>query len=502
MRTRILPGRLLVMALAAAAAGLTLGAASDGTTWVLAAVSVASAAIVIVRLGRGMEAPASPARRVAVWTGIVLTGALGAVLAPLGFTGLAIAGAVIVAAAGIEAVLAPDLHLLEVRRELPPRLMLGVENEISLRIANRGRMPLHVEVRDRAPWELIPTRQPGSFVVPAGVAAIHRYDVTPPARGAHTFESVDLRLTRFPGLVRRDVTLPVPGDTHVYPNLREVSRYALLLHRRRTHMLGIKVARRRGKGTEFESLRDYQPDDEFRDISWKASARAGKLLTQTFQVERSQNVMILVEAGRMMSAHVALDDTTPNEKRLTKLDHAINAALVLAQAAALKEDRVGVLSFAEDVKDFLAPKRGRTQLTAIVEALHDLQPTLCEPDFGAAFQTLKLRAKRRSLVALFTDVLDEESARMLLATLPLLTPQHLPLVVALSDPTVASMAGVIPHSGQEAFTSAVASEMLHERRDILRKLRAKGALILDVAPGELSAAVVNKYLEIKARNLL
>lgn len=499
---RWIPGRLLVMTGAAGAAGLALGAAADGTSWVIAAVAVSSAAYACRQLARREDSPAGPGGRVVAWATVGLAGIAGTLTAPLGAWAIALLGAVIASAAAVEAAMFPDLQMLTLSRELPKRLSLGVPNEIALRITNNGRIPVHLEVRDRAPFELIPTKQPAAFVLQPGVTAVHRYDVTPPARGAHTFDVVDLRVTRFPGLVRRTATLPVPGATHVYPNLRDVSRYALLLHRRRTHMLGIKVARKRGKGTEFDTLREYQADDEYRDISWKASARAGKLLTQTFQVERSQNVMILVEAGRMMSAQVDHDGRTPPEKRLTKLDHAINAALVLAQAAALKEDRVGVLAFAETVKAFRAPKRGRAQLTTIVDALHDLEPTLCEPDFAMAFQTLKARAKRRSLVCLFTDVLDEESARVLTATLPLLLPQHLPLVVAVSDPTIAEMAHAVPYSGQEAFTGAVASELLHERRDILRRLRMRGALVLDVAPGELTAAVVNKYLEVKARNLL
>lgn len=499
---RWIPGRLSVMAGAAAAAGLSLGAADDGTSWVLAAAACVTAAIVCWRLARSEESPAGPGGRVFAWLAVGGAGVGGALLAPFGMWALLVLAVLLAAAAGLEAALFPDLRLLAIERVLPQRLSLGVPNEIALRITNNGRRALHLEVRDRAPFALIPAKQPGAFVLPPGVTAVHRYEVTPPARGAHTFETVDLRVTRFPGLVRRTAAIKLPGATHVYPNLRDVSRYALLLHRRRTHMLGIKVARKRGKGTEFETLRDYQPDDEFRDISWKASARANKLITQTFQVERSQNVMILVEAGRMMSAQVDADGRTPPEKRLTKLDHSINAALVLAQAAALKEDRVGVLAFAETVKTFRPPTRGRAQLTAIVDALHDLEPALCEPDFAMAFQTLKARAKRRSLVCLFTDVLDEESARLLTATLPLLLPQHLPLIVAVSDPTVSEMAAAVPYSGQEAFTGAVASELLHERREILRGLRARGALVLDVAPGELSAAVVNKYLEVKARNLL
>ena len=501
MAARFVPGRTLVMAAIAVGAGLALGSAHEAMSFVLAAAAVAGAAVAITKLFRALDVPARRSGRLAIAAGLGLCVLIGFASAPLGIMAIPILALALVLAAAWEASALPRASALHLSRDLPPRLALGAANEIAIGVSHRGRVPLWVEVRDRAPWDLRPTRQPGAFTLLPGMSATHRYDVTPPARGAHHFSSVDLRLTRFPGLVRRQETVALAGDTHVYPNLREVARYALLLHRKREHMLGIKQARRRGKGTEFESLREYQPDDEFRDISWKASARRGFLVTQTWQVERSQNVMILVEAGRMMSAHAAMAGVPP-DAWLSKLDHSIHAALVLAQAAAMKEDRVGVLAFAEEVKAFLPPKRGRTQLTQIVEALHSLQPALCEPDFAAAFQHLKLRAKRRSLVALFTDVLDAESARLLTETLPILAPQHLPLVIAVSDPSITEIAAAMPGSGAEAFDSAVAGEMIEERKDILKRLRARGALVLDVAPGELSAAVVNKYLEIKARNLL
>lgn len=497
---RFVPGRTLVMAAAAGAAGLALGSARDGLGWILAAIGLAAAVTACVRLARGFEAPLPPRNRVVL--ALMLGGLLilGFALGPLGVPGLATLVALLAAAAGLEIAFFPR-DAIEVSRDLPSRLALGTANEIAVRLRNRGRRALHVEVRDRAPFELLPSGQPGGKLLAAGAGAVHRYQLLPPSRAAHRFEAIDLRLTGFPGLVRRDVSIPAAAATHVYPDLKEVARYAIALHRKRERMVGIKLARKRGKGTEFESLRDYQPDDEFRDISWKASARSGKLITQTFQVERSQNVMILVEAGRMMSAQVPRDDR-PHEAWLTKLDLSINAALVLAQAAALKEDRVGLLAFSEELEAFLPPKRGRTQLTAIVEALHDLQPTLCEPDYAAAFRHLKANSKRRSLVAIFTDLLDQESARLLQRALPLLAPQHLPLVIAISDPTLATLATAMPSSGAEAFAGAVAGEMREERRDILRGLRARGALVIDVAPGELSAAAVNQYLDIKARNLL
>lgn len=491
----------MVMTGLAAAAGLAAGGAREPLAFLLAAVATLAAGIAIVRLERNLAFPRGGAARRLLLLLVAGAALAGFVLAPLGVIAIPILLLLLAGAGLFEALRLPPTSALRLIREIPPRLALGAPNAITVRVANGGRIPLHVEVRDRASFALRPTRQPGSFVLSPGSIGVHRYDVSPPSRGAWTFETVDLRVTRFPGFVRRHDAVPLRSDTHVYPNLREVARYALALHRRREHMLGIKPTRRRGKGTEFESLREYQPDDEYRDIAWKASARRGRLVTQTFQVERSQNVMVLVEAGRMMSAQAAMQGVAP-DAWLTKLDHTIHAALVLGQAAALKEDRVGLMAFAEDVKAFLPPKRGRSQLTAMVEALHGLQPTLCEPDFAAAFRHLRARAKRRSLVALFTDVLDAESARMLALTLPLLQPQHLPLIIAVSDPSVAEAAAAVPTSGAEAFDTAVASELAQERREILRVLRAQGALVLDVAPGELSAAVVNKYLEIKARNLI
>lgn len=434
-----------------------------------------------------------PTRR-AFW--LLAGGLLPAAAAPLfeGFAWVTLGwGILVVVACLLDARRGVRPSALRAKREWPHKLSLGVPNTIELRIVHLGTDPVFVRVQDRVPLVLQPAHHRRQLHLHPRTSATVRYTVTPPARGAYEIECVDVSVESHWRLVQRTGQLRHASTLDVYPNIRDVGRYQRMLHRRRLRMLGLRPVRKLGKGTDFESLRDYVPDDEFRDINWKATAKAARLITQTFRTERSQNVILGIEAGRMMTTRVGA---------LTKLDYAINSALLLAHVAADREDRVGLLVFSSAVHTFLAPRRGRRQVTAILEALHDVQPRLVEPDFASAVKTLRTKQKRRSLLVLFTDLLDDDAATSLAKYLHLLRPTHLPLVVAVNDPTVAEMVTRRPRSTREAYQSGVAAELLNERKQILQTLRRHGSLVLDTDPSALSTRTVNRYLEIKARQVL
>lgn len=435
----------------------------------------------------------SPTPRLLLFVGLALVPAL---LVPFfsGFGWVALGVlAVVTLAAAVDARRGSDASVIAVRRVAPDRLSLGVDNEIHLDLINQSARPRLVEIKDDVPRDLVPAGHVREVPLPENGSTRITYTVKPPNRGEYVIPAVDIRVRGGWRLMKRARRLPESSTVHVYPNVREVGKYELLLHRRRLHLMGLRAIRRRGKGTDFDNLREYVPDDDFRDINWKATAKAGHLVTQTYRIERSQNVIIGVESGRMMTTRV---------DELTKLDHAINAALLLAHVAASREDRVGLVTFSSEVHRFLRPRRGRRQVAGILEALHALQPSLVEPDFASAIKTLRVRYKRRSLFVLFTDLLDEQAGKALARHLHLLQPTYLPLVVAVSDPTVARMAEHDPRTSQEAYQAGVAAELLNERREILGTLRQHGALVIDSSPIGLTGRVVNRYLEIKARGLL
>ena len=210
---------------------------------------------------------------------------------------------------------------------------------------------------------------------------------------------------------------PLDAPVKVYPNLLEVRKYELLARRDQLFEIGLKNARRLGEGTEFERLRDYERDDDYRRINWPATARLHKPITTDYQPERSQSVIIMLDAGRLMTAPLG---------PLSKLDYAINTTLLLAYVAILRGDRVGLLTFADTVMGYWEPDKGRRQFLAILEALYKVQPQQVEADYMKAGAFLSAQRSKRSLVVLFTDIIDRRQADALVRGFGRLAPRHLP----------------------------------------------------------------------------
>ncbi|HLV79946.1 MAG TPA: DUF58 domain-containing protein, partial [Chthonomonadaceae bacterium] len=279
----------------------------------------------------------------------------------------------------------------------------------------------------------------------------------------------------------------------VYPSLVETAKFTLMARRGRLQQAGIRQARLQGAGREFESLRDYLPDDELRRIDWKATARRGRLVSRQYEVERSQNVLLVLDVGRTMLAEI---------DGVQKIDYAINAALLLAYVATLAEDRVGLLVFADTVQTYLPPKRGRTQVYAILEALYNARASLAEPDYRAALAYLQARWRRRTLVVCFTDLWDPDSSRQTISELAALQPRHLVAAVTLLDTKVQRAADQDVTLPETAYQKAVATQVLEDRQKAVAALTQRGILVVDSPADKLSAELVNRYLEVKERMLL
>ena len=401
--------------------------------------------------------------------------------------------AVALVVAFLDNLAASRLCNVEISRELPQVLSLGAENTIKIAVRNPTRRTLRLLVKDDPPPEFItPTRRWSLLLGPYEVGEI-RYRTTPVRRGDAEFGDLHLRVLSRLRLSWRQRTIKAGESAKVYPNLLEVYKYQALARRGRLEDMGLRAVRMRGEGTEFESLREYLPDDSFRHIDWKATAKRGKPITRQFQTERSQTLMILVDSGRMMSAHCG---------NLTRLDLSVNAALMLAHVAATSGDSVGLLTFAEQVKTFVPPRKGPEQTRALVEELYNIQADLVEPDYRGAFGYLRNRARKRALVAVFTDLVDAQVSGQLLAYVGALAPHHLPLVVTIRDEQMAAISRQIPSDGVGAYEKALAARMLQERALALARLRQRGALVCDAPPDDIVAMTVNHYLAIKRQGLL
>lgn len=393
----------------------------------------------------------------------------------------------------VDSRLAGDVSCFEISRQHDTKLSLGAENPIYVRVRNRGRRPATIWVRDEPPdaFEI------GTRILAADIGARSSwegvYHVRPLRRGDYRFGDLNLRWRGPLGLTVRQARIAAAGPVKVYPNLLDVRRYDLLLRRNRLQEMGLRHTRLFGEGTEFERLREYLPDDEFRRIEWKATARRNRPVTIEYQTERSQNVIAVLDAGRMMQSPV---------KRIAKLDYVVNAVLLLAYVATGKGDKVGLMAFADNVVHFSTPRQGRGQFYRMLETLYAVEPQPVEPDYREALNYLALKQRKRALVVLFTDLSGGASMQSLVAQVTMLARRSLPLVVTISDPDVHAAARQRPRHSLEAYQRVAAGQLLSERQVALDRMRKQGVLTLDVPADQLSLAVINRYLELKGRTLL
>jgi uncharacterized protein (DUF58 family) len=398
---------------------------------------------------------------------------------------------------------------IEAERINDSKLSLGAENVITLLLANRGQRPISFQLRDEFPYQFI-----SDAVTLAGEIApfdIHeaRYHLKPLQRGDYTFGDINIRYLSALKTFVRQARYPAAASVKVYPNVLDVRKYDLLARKGLLFELGLRANRQFGAGTEFERLREYNTDDEFRRINWKATARRGKPIAAEFETERSQYIVSLIDTGRLMrppigdpSTHSINSGQAGSGQGLAKLDYAINTALLLSYVATLKGDHVGLLTFADDVRTYLAPKRGKGQFYRMLEALYNVKFEPVEADYGQAMAYLGVKHKRRSLVVVFTDLVTLDAAKPLIAHMARLAQRHLPLCVVISDPNITNMAAQPPRDSDAVYQRAVAEMLLDERRVVLDTLNRSGVLTLDVPADKLTVSVINKYLELKGRGAI
>ncbi|TMF31971.1 MAG: DUF58 domain-containing protein, partial [Chloroflexi bacterium] len=367
--------------------------------------------------------------------------------------------------AGLAIIAARDLALLPgragytVRRTMPEPFSLGEPEDVSVVVQNRAAAGLMARLADHAPASLRPVPREVSGRFDANGLVRLSYRTYSPKRGAYRFGAVDLQVWREGGWWRRQVRLPDPQEVAVFPNVVAIKRIQLSLRRGLRAMAG---SRDRPVVVEVEA-------------------------------ERGQQVIIALDCGRLMTAPAG---------DLDKLDHSVNAALMLAWVAQAYGDRVGMMTFDDRVTNFIKPERGAIQLRRITEALYAIKPEYVEPDFGHAMTHLALRVGRRSMVVMLTDVQDPEASRELVAHALRLAARHLVLVVAMSDPAVISARDDPIDNTSRAYEWAAAEEFVASRRESFELLRRGGVLGLDVVAGKLSPALVERYLELKERALL
>lgn len=398
--------------------------------------------------------------------------------------------------------------LVQVRRTVRGRLALGAVSTATLAIENHSRRGVVVRVTDDLPPQLrrhgvgddesgagsgVAAGEGREVRIPGGGEVRLTYAARAVERGTGQLGDIHLRLLGPLGLVWRQRRQAGSDVVRVQPGLRELRRYRLLAHRHRLRDVGLRAMAERGEGSSFESLREYVRGDDPRRLDWKASGKRGALIVRQMEAERSQNVLLAIDAGRLMTEELGEEGGVRRER----LDSALSAALLLAEVAAQHGDRVGLLVFSDRVERFIPP--ARLPLSRLAEPLVDVRARLVEPDYPGAFAFLSRQLRRRSLVVLFTDVIDARASAALLAHAGAATRRHLPLAVAIRNPELEHAAAAPPAGAAAVYRRAAAEELLQLRSVALTIMRRAGVLVADTLPADAVPTAVNRYLEVKRR---
>ncbi len=431
---------------------------------------------------------------------VSLLGLLGLVV-PWALYAMLVADVALLAAVWLDATRAvrPDARELEIERDAPPAFSVGRTGEVWYRWVNRSTRRVRLRAREIRPDLLGGLQPPRALAVDAQGELRERLPVEPVRRGraggaAGGKGAAFVIDSRGPmGLAVRRGWRALPWDVVVYPPLVPARLRASVAQARQRREPGVTPMRRLGEGRLFESLREWVSGDDVRNIDWKATARRGKVIARQYEAERRQQVLLVLDTGRLLSGELA---------GVARLDYVVQAALELAYAAIQHDDNVGVMAFADGVQHFVPPQRGRAGLRRVLDVLTVLEPTLVEPDYPGAFRYLAVRNRKRALTVLFTDVIDRFASEALVAHIATLRPRHLPLAVTLRNPELDAVAGQHPEGVKDAFRKAAAEELLRAREEALAHIRRAGVLVLDVPPERAAQAVVASYLDLKRRGRL
>jgi uncharacterized protein (DUF58 family) len=386
----------------------------------------------------------------------------------------------------------PAVSKLRAARQLPPRFALGVEQAVKLILTNLSAAPIQVSLRDELPDMFEGKIELPEVTVPAGGEARLSYDVRPLSRGAHSFGDVILRVRGERALVEKQFALAVTDTVKVYPNFRGADQYQLLAQIDQRDEVVRKPRPFKAAGTDFESLRSYIPGEDPRNIDWKATARRGAPISRNKQVEKGQQLAVLLDAGRLMAETIG---------KYSKLEHALNATVMLSYVVQKRGDALSVASFSNKIESFLPTVRGPSLLPRVLESLYAVQVRPVESDYWQAIAQVLMLLNRRSLVILLTDVLDASASAGLINNLSRAAEKHLVLCVVLNEPAVGEMARAVPATVEDTYRKAAACDQLRRRRLALENMRSRGILVLETDPAHLSVHLVKRYLEIRQANL-
>lgn len=401
--------------------------------------------------------------------------------------------AVLVLIGCLDAALAARASDIVIERDHPAVVPMEGRGRLRWTVSNSGSRFARCAIADELAPSLRAEARRFEVALRPGATATIETELHPSRRGRFRISEVVVRTTGPLGLMCRQRRRHEPTVLRVHPQFRSRQEAELRIRRARVLDIGLRSTRGLGTGTEFEQLREYTSDDEFRRVDWAASARAGKPIVRTYRPERNQTVMVLLDNGRLMAAQVG---------GVPRLEHGMDAVITLTAVATGLGDKTGLLTFDQHVRSIIAPARHSHQVSRVSEAMFELEPVLAESDYAEAFRQTLVRFRRRALLVILTDLSPGAVSDSLLPALPMLLRNNLVVIGAVRDPDVTDWAKGAVVDISQTYRRSAAVAAIAERDRLVTKLRALGATVVDAEPGKLAPMLADVYLQVKSTGRL
>lgn len=412
------------------------------------------------------------------------------------FTYLGVWGTVaVIIVAIVDVVISPTMAKIAVEREVGDVMSVGARNAVRIKLFNSNEHDVLAAVHDEPPMPGDISDLPFHIELPAGRGRYFVYHITPHRRGRNRFGRIFLQVQSrlsFWTLCSERME-PEPREIRIYPDIQSVHAIELLARRNRLAEAGVKMSRLRGRGNDFDRLREYQREDEYRSIDWKATSRCGQLITREYVIERNQNILFLIDSGRSMCNEVG---------GISHFDRALNSILMLSYVALRQGDTVGVMCCSNKVDRWVPPVRGKSAIQGLIRHTYDIEPSYHATDYKLMVEQLRQRYRKRSLVVLVTHALDEVHLTAISRVMRELKTPHLVVGAFMRNVELHDRLNELPATDLQAFQVAAAADMIGTQALQIANLHASGLYVMDVLPEELTANLVSQYLDIKARHLL
>lgn len=374
------------------------------------------------------------------------------------------------------------------------KLSIYEREALSISVYNKGQRRLYIELKDEIPEFHFRAEEK----IMKGFVEPHRkrefqYFVTPTKRGAFVFKNIHVRYEGRLKLCMKMYRLDLSCEYKVYPNLKNLRKYRLSITNNRMLKQGQRNLKMLGRGTSFESLREYVTGDEYRKINWKATAREGKPIVNQYEPEKNQHVYMLIDTGRPMSYTV---------RGYRKLDLVVNTALILSDIVNQNGDQSGLLLFNTDVKTMIMPGKGGVHRNKLLDALYHIDHTNLTSNYEDAFYHFKRKERHRSIVFLFTDFETLEEAESMLRVLPVISRNSLLILMLIRNESLEAIGNQEVRNKEDMFNKGVALELINERKRIISLLNRRGIMCTEVEAENLELSAVNKYIQVKNRNYM